>query len=58
MNKWRKLSFYIWLVSIPFALIGGFLKEYGTIFTALLVAGITGSVAGFLILKFLGGRAK
>lgn len=57
-NKWRKITFYIWLVSIPCVLVGGFLREYGVAFTALLVAGLIGSIVGLVILKVLGGKVK
>jgi len=43
-NKWRKTTFYIWLISIPCALAGGFLREYSASFTVLLVAGLIGSI--------------
>lgn len=52
-NKWRRYSFYILLVSIPCALIGGLiLKGYEPVSNILLVAGIGGSIIGFLTLKF------
>ncbi|MCD6210943.1 MAG: hypothetical protein J7J01_08695 [Methanophagales archaeon] len=57
-NKWRKTTFYIWLISIPCALGGGFLREYSASFTVLLVAGLIGSIVGLVILKVLGGEVK
>jgi len=57
-NKWRKTTFYIWLISIPCALTGGFLREYSASFTVLLVAGLIGSIVGLVILKVLGGEVK
>ena len=57
-NKWRKTTFYIWLISIPCALAGGFLREYSASFTVLLVAGLIGSIVGLVILKVLGGEVK
>ena len=57
-NKWRKTTFYIWLISIPCALDGGFLREYSASFTVLLVVGLIGSIVGLVILKELGGEVK
>ena len=57
-NKWMKTTFYIWLISIPCALAGGFLREYSASFTVLLVAGLIGSIVGLVILKVLGGEVK
>ena len=57
-NKWMKTTFYIWLISIPCALAGGFLREYSASFTVLLVAGLIGSIVGLVILKELGGEVK
>jgi len=58
-NKWRKITFYIWVICIPLALLGGFLRGYNPrIFTVLLTVGIIGAAAGLVILKTLGRKAR
>ena len=57
-NKWRKLSFYLFLFLIPFALVSGFIGKDEPIFNIITIIATIGVMVGFFILKFLGGRAK
>jgi len=55
-NKWIKITFYIWVICIPLALLRGFLRA--SISTVLLTVGIIGAVAGLVISKTLGGKVR
>ena len=57
-NKWRKLSFYLFLFLIPVALVSGFMGKDEPIFNIITIIATIGVMVAFFILKFLGGRAK
>ena len=57
-NKYRKLSFYLFLLLIPVALITGFIAKYEPVFNIITTIATIGVMTGFFILKFLGGRTK
>ncbi len=57
-NKWRKATFWIWVASFPCAWIGWVLRGYNSVFAAVMVAGVIGSVVGLIILKTLGRGGK
>ncbi len=53
-NKWRKATFWIWVICIPLLLAGGTVKKlYPSTFlsTILLTTGGVGVFVGFILLK-------
>lgn len=59
-NKWRKITFYLWGVSVPLALVGGLLKGNPSLHNLgmwFLAIGLLGASIGLVLLKALGGRA-
>lgn len=58
-NKWRKRTFWIWVVCIPLLLAGGVVKKlYPTnlLSTILLTIGGVGVFVGVILLKTVGRR--